>query len=147
MRIVPVITAILVAALLFGLVIERDRLFALIDDLSPRETAAEAVEAAGGKMVYLDKERFTEADIGGEHLARWPVYAEVVDADGTRGDAVYTLGGGGGFSGPAFLIHGFQQLVEQGLYRLGILLGGALVILLGQLIGPVVYLIVGRGET
>lgn len=37
MRIVPMITALLVAALLFGIVIERDRLFALIDELSPRE--------------------------------------------------------------------------------------------------------------
>lgn len=55
MRIVPVITAILVAALLFGLVIERDRLFALIDDLSPRETAAEAVEAAPAETVEVSE--------------------------------------------------------------------------------------------
>lgn len=50
MRIVPLITAILVAATLYGIVIERDRLFALLDTLSPREdTAAPAettVEAA-----------------------------------------------------------------------------------------------------
>ena len=42
---------------------------------------AKAVEAADGKMIYLDKKRFTDADIGGEHLEKWPVYAEVMDAD------------------------------------------------------------------
>lgn len=40
MRIVPFITAILVAVFLFGIVIERDRLFALVSDISPREEAA-----------------------------------------------------------------------------------------------------------
>ena len=44
MRIVPLITACLVALVLFGLVIERDRLFALVSDLSPRETEAVASE-------------------------------------------------------------------------------------------------------
>ncbi|MCK0151158.1 efflux RND transporter periplasmic adaptor subunit [Marivita sp. S6314] len=41
MRIVPLITAVLVAAFLFGLVIERDRLFALVNDLSPRDEVSE----------------------------------------------------------------------------------------------------------
>ena len=41
MRIVPIITALLVAAVLFGIVIERDRLFALVRDISPREEAIE----------------------------------------------------------------------------------------------------------
>ena len=45
MRIVPIITAILVAGLLFGIVIERDRLFALIDELSPREETIETPTA------------------------------------------------------------------------------------------------------
>lgn len=45
MRIVPLITACLVAVVLFGLVIERDRFFALVSDLSPREEA-EAEEVA-----------------------------------------------------------------------------------------------------
>jgi multidrug efflux system membrane fusion protein len=41
MRIVPLITACLVALVLFGLVIERERFFALVSDLSPRsETPA-----------------------------------------------------------------------------------------------------------
>lgn len=44
MRIVPLITAVLVAAVLFGLVIERDRFFALVSDLSPREDAPVPVE-------------------------------------------------------------------------------------------------------
>lgn len=47
MRIVPLITACLVAAVLFGLVIERDRFFALVTDLSPRDD----VEAAGDPAV------------------------------------------------------------------------------------------------
>ena len=46
MRIVPLITALLVAALLFGLVIERERLFALVQDLSPRDAVEEPVETA-----------------------------------------------------------------------------------------------------
>ena len=42
---------------------------------------AKAVDAAGGKMVYLDKKRFTDMEIGGQHLKSWPLYAEVVEAD------------------------------------------------------------------
>jgi len=42
---------------------------------------AKAVDAAGGKMVYLDKKRFTDMEIGGVHLKSWPLYAEVVEAD------------------------------------------------------------------
>ncbi len=41
MRTVPLITACLVAALLFGIVIERERLFALLSDMSPRVEVAE----------------------------------------------------------------------------------------------------------
>jgi len=44
MRIVPLITACLVAALLFGIVIERERLFALLSGMSPRVEAAEPAE-------------------------------------------------------------------------------------------------------
>ena len=44
MRIVSLITAVLVAALLFGIVIERDRLFALVRDISPREQVTGPVE-------------------------------------------------------------------------------------------------------
>ena len=46
MRIVPLITACLVALVLFGLVIERDRFFSLLSDLSPREAEAVAAETA-----------------------------------------------------------------------------------------------------
>lgn len=41
MRIVPLITAILVAAVLYGIVIERDRLLAAVEDLSPRAAASD----------------------------------------------------------------------------------------------------------
>jgi multidrug efflux system membrane fusion protein len=44
MRIIPLITAVLVAAVLFGLVVERDRFFALVEDLSPRDQVDEPVE-------------------------------------------------------------------------------------------------------
>lgn len=44
MRIVPLITACLVAALLFGIVIERERLFALLSGMSPRVEVAEPAE-------------------------------------------------------------------------------------------------------
>ncbi len=42
---------------------------------------AAAAEAAGGKMVYLDKKRFVDMELGGEFLDKWPLYREVVDAD------------------------------------------------------------------
>ena len=42
---------------------------------------AKAVEAAGGKMVYLDEKRFVEAKLDGEYLKEWPVYLEVAEAD------------------------------------------------------------------
>ena len=42
---------------------------------------AAAAEAAGGQMVYLDKQRFRQVDIGGEHLKSWPLYVEVLEAD------------------------------------------------------------------
>lgn len=45
MRIIPLITAGLVAVVLFGLVIERERFFALVYDLSPREDVSEPVAA------------------------------------------------------------------------------------------------------
>src|SRR6056297_2014533 len=44
MRIVSVVTACLVAAILFALVIERDRVFALLADLSPRQEASEPAD-------------------------------------------------------------------------------------------------------
>ncbi len=40
-----------------------------------------AVEEAGGKMVYLDKKRFQDMELGGEYLDKWPVYREAIDAD------------------------------------------------------------------
>jgi len=42
---------------------------------------AKTVEAAGGKMVYLDKDRFQDVELGGEYLEKWPLYREVIDAD------------------------------------------------------------------
>ena len=46
MRIVPLITACLVAVVLFGLVIERERFFSLLSDLSPRDETSAPVETA-----------------------------------------------------------------------------------------------------
>jgi multidrug efflux system membrane fusion protein len=46
MRLVPLITAALVAAVLFGIVIERDRFFALVRDISPREEVIETAQPA-----------------------------------------------------------------------------------------------------
>ncbi|MCL3880672.1 efflux RND transporter periplasmic adaptor subunit [Marivita sp. GX14005] len=46
MRIVPLITAVLVAAFLFAIVIERDRLFAFVNDLSPRPDPAPITDTA-----------------------------------------------------------------------------------------------------
>ena len=42
---------------------------------------AKAVEAAGGRMVYLDEKRFKDMPLGGEFLKEWPVYLEVAEAD------------------------------------------------------------------
>ncbi|MBU8871222.1 MAG: DUF362 domain-containing protein [Gemmatimonadales bacterium] len=42
---------------------------------------AKAVEEAGGKMVYLDKKRFKEMTIDGQHLKKWPLYVEIIEAD------------------------------------------------------------------
>jgi uncharacterized protein (DUF362 family) len=42
---------------------------------------AKAVEAAGGKMIYLDEKRFKDMPLGGEYLDQWPVYLEVAEAD------------------------------------------------------------------
>lgn len=42
---------------------------------------ASAVEDAGGKMVYLDKKRFQDMELGGEYLVKWPLYREAIDAD------------------------------------------------------------------
>lgn len=44
MRLVPLITAALVAAVLFGIVIERDRFFALVRDISPRDEVIETAQ-------------------------------------------------------------------------------------------------------
>ncbi len=42
---------------------------------------AKAVEAAGGRMVYLDEKRYKDMPLGGEFLKEWPVYLEVAEAD------------------------------------------------------------------
>ena len=42
---------------------------------------AEAAEAAGGKMVYLDEKRFQDMTLGGQYLDKWPIYLEVAEAD------------------------------------------------------------------
>ncbi|MCP4573684.1 MAG: DUF362 domain-containing protein [bacterium] len=42
---------------------------------------AKAVEAAGGKTVYLDAKRFKDMPLGGEFLEDWPIYLEVAEAD------------------------------------------------------------------
>lgn len=42
---------------------------------------AKTTEAAGGKMVYLDKKRFETMPLGGRYLEEWPIYREVMEAD------------------------------------------------------------------
>ncbi len=42
---------------------------------------AKAVDAAGGKMVYLDEKRFKNMPLDGEFLEKWPIYLEVAEAD------------------------------------------------------------------
>jgi len=42
---------------------------------------AKAVKKAGGKMVYLDKKRFVDMELGGQQLKTWPMYAEAFEAD------------------------------------------------------------------
>jgi uncharacterized protein (DUF362 family) len=42
---------------------------------------SKAAEAAGGKMVYLDKKRFQDMTLGGKYLDKWPIYLEVAEAD------------------------------------------------------------------
>jgi len=42
---------------------------------------AKAAKAAGGKLVYMDKKRFVDVELGGERLKTWPLYMEVLEAD------------------------------------------------------------------
>lgn len=42
---------------------------------------AAAVKDAGGEMVFLDDRRFKEVAIGGERIAKWPVYTEIIESD------------------------------------------------------------------
>ena len=102
MRIVPLITACLVAAVLFGLVIERERFFALLSDLSPREVAdapSEEVAAAPEAEATMAYTRYVlEKGLAGDLLdlqvALAPCivgYAEIGGA--LAGDAATRLDG------------------------------------------------------
>ncbi len=42
---------------------------------------AKAVKEAGGKIIYLDKKRFRDVELGGERLKTWPLHVEVTEAD------------------------------------------------------------------
>ena len=42
---------------------------------------AKAAKDAGGKVVYLDKKRFRDVELGGQRLKTWPLYVEVTEAD------------------------------------------------------------------
>ncbi len=42
---------------------------------------AKAAKEAGGKVVYLDKKRFRDMELGGQRLKTWPLYVEVTEAD------------------------------------------------------------------
>ena len=86
MRIVPLITAILVAAILFGLVIERDRLFALIDELSPREPAEEVVETVDAEAPAAEELPQTVEDGVVRVLAKRSVAEEVGTQVRLRGE-------------------------------------------------------------
>lgn len=64
MRIVPLITAILVAFVLYGVVIERDRLFALVNDLRPGGGTTQNVETASQEPAPAAEAASEEADDG-----------------------------------------------------------------------------------
>ncbi len=40
-----------------------------------------AAEAEGAEVFFMDPRKFREMDLGGEHLRRWPVYVDYVEAD------------------------------------------------------------------
>ncbi len=40
-----------------------------------------AAKAAGADVVFLDKSRFKETEIGGQKLKTWPVYPEIIESD------------------------------------------------------------------
>jgi uncharacterized protein (DUF362 family) len=40
-----------------------------------------AAEEAGADVFYLDRRKFRDMDIGGQHLRRWPVYVDYVECD------------------------------------------------------------------
>ncbi|MBU1701270.1 MAG: DUF362 domain-containing protein [Candidatus Eisenbacteria bacterium] len=40
-----------------------------------------AVEAAGGKTVYLDENRFREVNLNGKRLDKWALYSEILSSD------------------------------------------------------------------
>ncbi|MBD3336451.1 MAG: DUF362 domain-containing protein [Candidatus Eisenbacteria bacterium] len=42
---------------------------------------ADAAEAAGAEVVFLDERRYRDMDLGGVRLQTWPVYPEIVEAD------------------------------------------------------------------
>ena len=42
---------------------------------------AAATEAAGGEVVYLDKNRFRDVELGGRRLKTWPLYTGIIEAD------------------------------------------------------------------
>jgi len=40
-----------------------------------------AAEAAGAEVVFLDRSRFREVDLGGKRLEKWALYPEIIEAD------------------------------------------------------------------
>ena len=46
-----------------------------------RSGIKEAAEKAGAEVFFFDKRKFKEMDLGGENLAKWPIYTEYVECD------------------------------------------------------------------
>ena len=40
-----------------------------------------AAEAEGAEVFFMDRRKFRQMDTGGEHLPRWPIYVDYVEAD------------------------------------------------------------------
>ena len=92
MRIVPLITAVLVAAVLYGLVMERDRLFSLARDLSPVAEAAEPAETTAPEtaVVAETEEAVTPADTAVQVFARRSTAEEINSGVLLRGETEAT---------------------------------------------------------
>jgi uncharacterized protein (DUF362 family) len=47
----------------------------------PMSGIEEAAKAAGAEVVYMDKDRFKEYDVGGKRVGKWPLYPDVMESN------------------------------------------------------------------